>query len=856
MGYSTLLQIGSDNLNSEAEVETRLLLPLFRDLGYPQNSVIPKKSIKPLLVNDGSKRFRVEVDFILNDKKENAFIVVEAKDPKEDITSAWGQAASYALSYNRDKEKNEKIKYLLLSNGHITGLYRVDNDNPIITLQLSDIASGSPPYVKLRSEIKFDRHPEQIFEGLTFKVISPEKLNKLFAETHDLVWKKEKLNPTDAFFEFCKFIFLKIREDKKREDAPKDTPTYKLPLTIEWLEAQETTTKHPVRDVLFINLRNDLEAAIRNNNKKRIFEPSESLKLSASTCRELIKKFQTINLSSIDEDLNGRMFEVFLNAAVRGKALGQYFTPRSVVDFMTRIALSEYNPEDEPKIIDACAGTAGFLIETMAYLLSRLRNDTRFTNEQRKRISENICNECLYGIEGNDRVSRIARINMYLHGDGGSHIFHGDGLDNSPFIEDDMSDERKSEVREHKQKIIPEFFDIALSNPPFSMSYSSKNSDEKRILGQRDLVDSKNTAKSNILFLDRYHELLKKGGELLIVIDDTILNGFTNQYVRDWLLDKFVVLGVHSLPFNAFFKAKANIKTSIIHLRKKANKNEEQGHVFMSITNNIGHDNSLKDTPDRNNLNNVLVSYLEWKRTGNIDPYIKENHDKNENLECPEQVWLLPPDELISERLDSFYYSPALIKERNELNRLEEQGEIELIKGRDLKLANKLTAKEKRKLKNSDKLFKYIEISDVTKYGLITTYIKGRFEELPTRGEYIIRENDILVAINNSSRGTVVITPKAFDGAICTSGFLVIRPDDYEEARLLWYTLRSESCRKQIYYLAQTASQPELKLDSWNNEFIIPLPNGKNKEIALKETDEFLNHLRVLLDADKFRFNY
>lgn len=220
MGYSTLLQIGSKDINSEAEVETRLLLPLFRDLGYPQKSIIPKKSIKPLIVNDGSRRFRLEVDFILNDNRKKAFIIVEAKDPKEDITSAWGQAASYALSYNRDKEENEKIKFLLISNGHITGLYRVDHNNPITTLQLSDIASGSPPYVKLRSEIKFDRQDYQKFDGLSFQVISPEKLNKLFAETHDLVWKKEKLNPTDAFFEFCKFIFLKIREDKKREVVP------------------------------------------------------------------------------------------------------------------------------------------------------------------------------------------------------------------------------------------------------------------------------------------------------------------------------------------------------------------------------------------------------------------------------------------------------------------------------------------------------------------------------------------------------------------------------------------------------------------------------------------------------------
>ena len=111
----------------------------------------------------------------------------------------------------------------------------------------------------------------------------------------------------------------------------------------------------------------ELEDAIIKHNKKRIFEKNETLKLSASTCQELIKRFQTVNLSSIDEDLNGRMFEVFLAASIRGKDLGQFFTPRSVVDFMTRIALRSVDIKNPPKVLDACCGTAGFLIEVSSH---------------------------------------------------------------------------------------------------------------------------------------------------------------------------------------------------------------------------------------------------------------------------------------------------------------------------------------------------------------------------------------------------------------------------------------------------------------------------------------------------------
>lgn len=764
---------------------------------------------------------------------------MEAKDPSINILDAWGQTASYALSYNRDKKlDSQKIKWLLISNGHFTGLFPHDSETPIVTLQLSDFASGTPPYVTLRTYIKYGAIENKTKTKIPFESLTPKKLNDLFAESHNLVWKKEKLAPADAFFEFCKFIFIKIQEDKKREALPADTESYEIPLTEAWLKAQSNTSSHPVRDILFKNLHTELEDAIINRNKKRIFEKDETLKLSASTCYELIKKFQSVNLSSIDEDLNGRMFEVFLAASIRGKDLGQFFTPRSVVDFMTRIALRNVDINKPPKVLDACCGTAGFLIEVMAYLTGRLRNDTRLTSDERKVIHKQICEECLYGIEANERVARIARINMYLHGDGGSHIFHGDGLDINPLETKDMTSEKKEEVSEFKTKIKNNTFDLILSNPPFSMNYSSSNEDEKRILKQHELTKKSSTAKSSVLFLNRYYELLKDDGELLIVLDDTVINGKTFEEIRKWIIDKFIILGVHSLPFNAFFKAKANIKTSIIHLRKKHSASEKQCNIFMSISNNIGHDNSLRDTPFRNNLTEILIAYLEWQRTGYLSMTTRDNYDKSENLECPQQYWLISGDELTTERFDSFFYCPDLHNAYKAMMFAKQSGKIDIIKGSSLKRRKKLNSEEKMCLRKSDKDFKYIEIGDVTQYGLITKYIKGRFEDLPTRGEYQVHTGDILLALNNSSRGTVVLVPPEFDNAICTSGFLVIIPDNEEQGLLLWYSLRSELCRKQIYYLAQTASQPELKLDAWNSYFEIPIPIKEDYNLSIKKAKE------------------
>jgi restriction endonuclease S subunit len=254
-------------------------------------------------------------------------------------------------------------------------------------------------------------------------------------------------------------------------------------------------------------------------------------------------------------------------------------------------------------------------------------------------------------------------------------------------------------------------------------------------------------------------------------------------------------------------------------------------------------------------LPDILSAYFEWRRTGILTPTVKHNQDKNENLECAEQIWIVPPQDFKVERIDAFAYCPDLASVRIELSRTEKVGTIKIHLGKEFVLRKKLTKSEKNELRTSDIICKYIEIGDVTKYGLILKFVEAKFDELPTRAEHRISEGDILFAINNSSRGTVVIVPKEFDGALCTSGFYVIQPRTKDEGLLLWWSLRSEHARKQIYYLAQTASQPELKITAWKKLFKIPMPIGDFSKSALQEAEKFQKHLSALLNADKCKFS-
>ena len=133
----------------------------------------------------------------------------------------------------------------------------------------------------------------------------------------------------------------------------------------------------------------------------------------------------------------------------------------------------------------------------------------------------------------------------------------------------------------------------------------------------------------------------------------------------------------------------------------------------MSVSNNIGHDNALKDTPFRNNLTEILIAYLEWQRTGKISEKVRENPNTSENLESPLQYWLLQPEKITTERFDAFFYCPDLHKTQTDIKTAVNREEVTLLNTTALNIKEKITGKEKCAMKRDKQLYKYIEISDV-----------------------------------------------------------------------------------------------------------------------------------------------
>jgi len=119
--------------------------------------------------------------------------------------------------------------------------------------------------------------------------------------------------------------------------------------------------------------------------------------------------------------------------------------------------------------------------------------------------------------------------------------------------------------------------------------------------------------KSNVMFIERYCDFLEKGGKLLTVIDESVLNADQEKCFRQYILNNFIVKAVISLPRNTFTNADTGTKTSILYLRKKSSVDEEQPPIFMAISENVGHSDSGKPEPDKCDLWDILKEYKKFE---------------------------------------------------------------------------------------------------------------------------------------------------------------------------------------------------------------------------------------------------
>ena len=90
--------------------------------------------------------------------------------------------------------------------------------------------------------------------------------------------------------------------------------------------------------------------------------------------------------------------------------------------------------------------------------------------------------------------------------------------------------------------------------------------------------------------MERYCDLLRAGGHLVTVIDDTLLSSNDFRYVREFIRSQFLIRAIISLPGDTFRRSGSRVKTSVLVLEKKRSPDELQPNWFYFFSEYLGVD--------------------------------------------------------------------------------------------------------------------------------------------------------------------------------------------------------------------------------------------------------------------------
>ena len=764
----------------EEKVRAEFFAELIYKYEYPANRIKVEVVVPDRLPTD-----RADIVVFSDNECKRPYAIVECK--KEGVTDAeFNQAIEQGVG-NATWVKL-RAEYVVIIAGGTRRVLDVSDKFGAFEREQNILADLPRAYGKPQ-EFRFYKGTEN-----DIKPVAREDLIAAIKKCHQTLWGGGRLSPPTAFGELCKLIFVKISDEQKPR---KKGEPYQFQI-----KTHEPSSKLAER----INALYD---------EQKVKDPevfTESIKVDDRVLRTVVSHLEAINLNKTDLDVKGVAFEQFMDGFFKGD-FGQYFTPRPIIEFCVNMM----KPEQDWDVLDPSCGSGGFLLHALDYMRKQAGDYYEKGTVDYFNYWHDFAAKHLYGIEINDEIARVAKMNMIVHDDGHTNVISHDAL------------ESIDKMHDHNRGFAENRFDLILTNPPFG---STINLAEKPYLSTYELgnnVDAKGKKKprknqsSEVLFIERIWQFLKPGiGKAAIVLPDGILTNSSMQYVRDFILEKLQLLAVVSLPQCAFAHFGAGVKASVIFVRKrKANeKTDENEAVFMAAPELIGYDATGRKTSSQ--FEEIAYKYKCFQ--SNPSEYVLANPSANEA--CVFAVMA----GMIEGRIDPHFYLP---KFRNV---------VSLIKTYKYAKLGEIASfsKETTDFSEFGDEFEYLEISGVelgtNAYSTTTTMVA----EAPSRAKMRTQRGDIVISMTRPHRGAIAEILE--NGIIASTGFSVIR-DVCSSVNKKWllYTLLSEKVLLQMLQRSSGGNYPAITEDEIKKIYI-PLPSYEKQIMMVQDIE------RAILD--------
>lgn len=546
----------------EEHVRAEFYAELIYRYGYEPNYIGVE-----ITVPDRTPSDRADLIVFRDKERKTPYAVVECK--RDGVTDAeFNQAVEQAVG-NATWAKF-RADYVMVVAGitrrafDFTGTYGVlERENNII----ADLPEkyGKPEAYKYYKNTSLDIQP-----------VNKEVLIKAIQKCHQSLWCGGRLSPPAAFGELCKIIFVKISDEQAKR---KNGQPYEFQI-----KTNESSRRLAER----------IRALYATEREKDPEVFTETIKIDDATLRTVVSHLQSINLSKTDLDTKGLAFEQFMDGFFKGD-FGQYFTPREVIDFSVQMM----QPSNDDLVLDPACGSGGFLLHALDAVRREASEYYEPDSTDHYKHWHDFAQKRLFGIEINEEIARVAKMNMIIHDDGHTNVIGWDAL------------EPIGKLTAHNTGFAENRFDIVLTNPPFGAMVKQE---EKPYLSQYEMTEvsnalktsaksdpkmgkkaikKKTSVKTEVLFCERVWRFLKPGtGRAAIILPDGILTNSSLQGVREWLLRNFQLLAVVSLPQSAFAHFGAGVKASVVFLRKRSDneKPNDDEPIFMAVAENVGYD--------------------------------------------------------------------------------------------------------------------------------------------------------------------------------------------------------------------------------------------------------------------------